>query len=64
MKNPHLLLLRFSALGDVAMTVPVIRCLYKSYPDLKITFVSRPYLEPLFEEFENFNFYPIEITSL
>ena len=60
MKNPHLLLLRFSALGDVAMTVPVIRCLYKSYPDLKITFVSRPYLEPLFEEFENFNFYPID----
>ena len=60
MKNPHLLLLRFSALGDVAMTVPVIRCLYKSYPDLKITFVSRPFLEPLFEEFENFNFYPID----
>jgi ADP-heptose:LPS heptosyltransferase len=60
MKKPHLLLLRFSALGDVAMTVPVIRCLYKSYPNLKITFVSRTYLEPLFEEFENFNFYPID----
>ena len=54
MKNPHLLLLRFSALGDVAMTVPVIRCLYKSHPNLKITFVSRPYFEPLFAEFENF----------
>ena len=54
MKNPHLLLLRFSALGDVAMTVPVIRCLYKSYPNLKITFVSRPNFEPLFAEFENF----------
>ena len=60
MKKPHLLLLRFSALGDVAMTVPVIRCLYKSYPDLKITLVSRPCLEPLFEEFENFNFYSID----
>ena len=61
MKNPHLLLLRFSALGDVAMTVPVIRCLYKSQPNLKITFVSRPYFEPLFAEFENFNFYPLDI---
>ena len=61
MKNHHLLLLRFSALGDVAMTVPVIRCLYKSYPNLKITFVSRPYFEPLFAEFENFNFYPLDI---
>ena len=61
MKNHHLLLLRFSALGDVAMTVPVIRCLYKSHPNLKITFVSRPYFEPLFAEFENFNFYPLDI---
>ena len=61
MKNPHLLVLRFSALGDVAMTVPVIRCLYKSQPNLKITFVSRPYFEPLFAEFENFNFYPLDI---
>tara|TARA_A200000113_G_scaffold211275_1_gene211852 strand:- start:349 stop:1386 length:1038 start_codon:yes stop_codon:yes gene_type:complete len=63
MKNPHLLLLRFSALGDVAMTVPVIRCLYKTYPDLTITFVSRPYLAPLFEEFENFNFYPVDFNG-
>ena len=63
MKNLHLLLLRFSALGDVAMTVPVIRCLYKSHPNLKITFVSRPYFEPLFAEFENFNFYPLDIED-
>ena len=63
MKKPHLLLLRFSALGDVAMTVPIIRCLYKSHSDLKITFVSRPYFEPLFKEFENFNFYPLDIEG-
>ena len=58
MKEAHILLIRFSALGDVAMTVPVIRCLYKTYPRLKITFVSRPHVAPLFQEFENFNFYP------
>ena len=63
MKKPHLLLLRFSALGDVAMTVPIIRCLYKSHSDLKITFVSRPYFEPIFKEFENFNFYPLDIEG-
>ena len=63
MKKPHLLLFRFSALGDVAMTIPVIRCLYKSHPELKITLVSRPYFEPLFEEFENFNFYPLDIGA-
>ena len=45
------------------MTVPVIRCLYKSHSDLKITFVSRPYFEPLFKEFKNFNFYPLDIEG-
>ena len=63
MKDPHLLLIRFSALGDVAMTVPVIRCLYKAYPRLKITFVSRPDVAPLFQEFENFNFYPTDFNG-
>ena len=63
MKDPHLLLIRFSALGDVAMTVPVIRCLYKTYPGLKITFVSRPYVAPLFQEFKNFNFYPTDFNG-
>lgn len=60
MKDSHLLLIRFSALGDVAITVPVIRCLYKTYPNLKITFVSRPYVASLFKEFENFYFYPTD----
>ena len=63
MKDPHLLLIRLSALGDVAMTVPVIRCLYKTYPQLKITFVSRPHVAPLFQEFKNFNFYPTDFDG-
>lgn len=45
----HLLLVRFSALGDILMTVPVIRSLSRQYPDLKITVVSRPYVGSIFE---------------
>lgn len=63
MKDPHLLLIRFSTLGDVAMTIPVIRCLYQTYPNLKITFVSRPIVATLFEEFENFDFYPTDFEG-
>lgn len=63
MKDPHLLLIRFSALGDIAMTIPVIRCLYKTYPQIKITFVSRPLVAPLFQEFENFNFHPVDFDG-
>ena len=63
MKDPHLLLFRFSALGDIAITVPVIRSLYKTYPQLRITFVSQPHMAPLFQEFENFNFYPTDFSG-
>jgi ADP-heptose:LPS heptosyltransferase len=42
------LVLRFSALGDVAMTVPVIHSLAVHYPQHEIVVVSRPWLEPAF----------------
>ncbi|MCM1109162.1 MAG: glycosyltransferase family 9 protein [Clostridium sp.] len=45
----HLLIIRFSALGDVAMTVPVVSSLAQQYPALRITVVSRDFMRPLFE---------------
>jgi ADP-heptose:LPS heptosyltransferase len=44
-----LLVIRFSALGDIAMTVPVIHDLAVQYPDLDITMLSREMARPLFE---------------
>jgi len=52
----HLLIIRLSALGDVAMSVPVINVLSETYPDLKITLVSRPQFKPLFDDIPNLNF--------
>ncbi len=49
MKTEHLLIIRFSALGDVAMTVPVVASLARQYPHLRITVLSRPAARPLFE---------------
>lgn len=43
-----LLAIRFSAMGDVAMTVPVIASLARRYPDVEITMLTRPFLQPLF----------------
>ena len=37
----NLLVIRMSAMGDVAMTVPVIKEVLKSNPDINITYVSR-----------------------
>jgi len=56
-KQQHLLILRFSALGDVAMTVPVIRLLLKQYPNLKVTLVSTNFVKPLFEGIERLQFH-------
>jgi len=39
-KAEHLLVLRFSSLGDVAIMVPVLRCFFKKYPDTKITIAT------------------------
>lgn len=43
-----LLVIRFSALGDVAMSIPVISSLAARYPRLEITVLSRPFMQPLF----------------
>lgn len=40
----HLLVLRFSALGDVSMTATVVRLALEQNPDLHITWVTRPLL--------------------
>lgn len=50
MKKEHILIIRFSALGDVAMAVPVVYSLARQYPDLRITVLSRGYARPLFED--------------
>lgn len=42
MKTDHILIIRLSALGDVAMTVPVVYSLATQYPNIHITVLSRP----------------------
>jgi len=45
----HILVMRFSAMGDVAMMVPVVYSLAQKYPNVRITVLSRPFARPLFE---------------
>jgi len=44
-----ILIIRFSALGDVAMTIPVIYSLAMAQPLLEITVLSAKFMQPLFE---------------
>lgn len=64
MKRKHILVIRFSALGDVAMVVPVVHALAMQYPDLRITVLSRPFARPLFEDLApNINFMEADIKG-
>jgi ADP-heptose:LPS heptosyltransferase len=55
-KTQHIAIIRLSAMGDVAMTVPVILALTKQYPKVKVTVVSRPFFKPLFNRIPNVKF--------
>ena len=50
MKKEHILVIRFSAMGDVAMMVPVVYSLAHQYPDIRITVLSRAFARSFFED--------------
>lgn len=57
MKKEHILVIRFSALGDVAMAVPVVWALATQYPDIRITVLSKAFARTLFDDLApNINF--------
>lgn len=45
----HILVLRFSALGDVLMAVPVVESFARQYPDVRLTVCSRAWAKPIFD---------------
>lgn len=51
MKAEHLVVLRFSAFGDVAMMLPVLRTFFVTYPHVQLTLVTRSAFIPVFQEF-------------
>lgn len=60
----HILIIRFSALGDVAMTIPVIHSLATQYPQHQITVLSRAVWQPLFEGLpSNVSFVGADLTG-
>ena len=56
-KITHIAVMRLSAMGDVAMTVPVLRTFVKQYPEVKITVISRPFFKPFFDGIPNLEFF-------
>ena len=60
----RLLVIRFSALGDVAMLVPVVRVLAEQYPELEITVLSQQRMADLFTGMpENVVFHGVDLKQ-
>ncbi|MDR2894454.1 MAG: glycosyltransferase family 9 protein [Alistipes sp.] len=53
----HILIIRLSFMGDVAILVPVIRALRKRYPEVKITVLTRPFFAPFFRGIRDMRFF-------
>ncbi len=58
----HLLIIRFSAMGDVAMVAHVIRSLRVNYPDLKISMLTQGLFKPFFDGL-NVNLIPSDLEG-
>jgi ADP-heptose:LPS heptosyltransferase len=62
-KTTHILVIRLSAMGDVAMTVPVLNAFVLQYPDVKITVVSRSFFKPFFSSISNVEFFGVDVNK-
>ena len=65
MSNPpkHILVIRLSAMGDVAMTVPVLRAFKAQYPDIKVTVLTRGFFKPFFRDLDGVTIFPADLNN-
>jgi len=59
-ETTKILVIRFSAMGDVAMTVPILKEFNQHYPDTEVLFISREFFRPFFHGIENLTFIPFD----
>ncbi len=52
--------MRLSAMGDVAMTVPVLMAFVQQNPEIRITVISRPFFKPFFDGIPNLSFFAFD----
>ncbi len=57
------MVIRLSAMGDVAMTVPVIKRLVAVNPDIRITLLSRAFFKPFFKDIPQVTFYAADVKG-
>ncbi len=49
---PHLLIMRLSAMGDVAMLQPVLKAFQTKFPEVQMSLLTQPHFFPIFEDIQ------------
>lgn len=62
-RQKHILVIRLSAMGDVAMVVPVLRAFTEQYPDVKLTVLTKPFFKPFFRDLNNVEVFEAQIKD-
>ncbi|MCX2473349.1 glycosyltransferase family 9 protein [Pedobacter sp. MC2016-05] len=63
-KTSRIIVLRFSAMGDVAMVASVLKEFSQQNPSVEIILVSRDAFEPFFDGIENLTFHAIQPKTI
>ena len=59
----HIAIFRMSAMGDVAISVPIVTAFADQYPEVKITYVTRPLFAPMFALIPNLEVFSPELNG-
>ncbi|MEP3837363.1 MAG: glycosyltransferase family 9 protein [Algibacter sp.] len=62
-QQKNILVIRLSAMGDVAMTVPVLRALTQQHPELRITVLTRAFFKPFFRDLEHVEVFSADLKG-
>ena len=62
-KAKHILVIRLSAMGDVAMIVPVLRAFSQQNPEVKLTVLTRSFFKPFFKDLKNVEVFAADLKG-
>lgn len=60
----HILIIRLSAMGDVAILIPVMHAFAKANPDVKISFLTKPFHKPIVEAIPRVKFVAADVKGI
>ncbi len=68
MEKPlKILVIRFSSIGDIVLTTPIVRCLHKTFPDAEIHYLTKASLKNIISDNPNiykFHFYKNDLKKI